>query len=80
MKYTLIITLAFSLSFLAHAMDEQQTQEAILRQELAQLCSQLDHLEKRDDAYPAKIQEIRDQLTATNSAIDSITKLKESLE
>ena len=80
MKHMLLPTFALLIALSADAMEDRHTQETALRQELAQLSSQLDELEKRDDASPDMIQEVRDQVAKTSSAIDSITKHKESLD
>lgn len=81
MKYTLllsILTLSFPLP--AHTMEEEKMGEIKLQEKQTKLSSQLDQLAKRDDASPGKIQEILEQLTKTNSALERITKYNESLE
>lgn len=79
MKYTLLLT-TLSLSLSVRAMQEKKAQESTLWQELEKLTSTLNELERREDASPAMIQEVQDQITQKNAEIDTITKHKESLE
>jgi hypothetical protein len=76
--YLSILTLSFPLP--THTMEEKKTQEKTLQEKLTQLSLQLDQLQKRDDAPQAAIDEIHRQLTQPASALDSITKQKESLD
>lgn len=79
MKCYVLTTLALSLAYPAHAMDEKpNTERTTLAQEIEQLSRQIETLEKQNCASEQNLNDLRSHLAAKISEQDARTKYKES--